>query len=57
MKMKTQQSKIYGMKQKESNRGIYSDTSLPQETRKNPNEQLNFSPKGSRKRTKKTQSE
>ena len=36
MKMKTQQSKIYGMKQKESNRGIYSDTSLPQETRKKP---------------------
>ena len=41
MKMETQHSKIYGMKQN-SKREIYSDSGLPQETRKISNKQANL---------------
>ena len=34
MKMETQHSKICGMQQSSSKREVYSDTGLPQETRK-----------------------
>ena len=34
MKIKTQLSKIYGMQQSSSKRKVYSNTDLPQETRK-----------------------
>ena len=40
--MKTLQLKTYGMQQK---REIYSNTILPQETRKTSNTQPNFTPK------------
>ena len=43
MKMETQHSKIYGMQQN-SKREIYSDSGLPQETRKISNKQCNFTP-------------
>ena len=43
--MKTQQLKTYGMQQSSSKREVYSNTILPQETRKTLNRQPNFTPK------------
>ena len=54
MTMKTQQLKTYRMQQKQSQKEVYSNTILPQETRKTSNRQLNFTPKTTGKRTKKT---
>ena len=45
MTMKTQQIKTYGMQQSSSKREVYSNTILPQETRKTLNRQANFTPK------------
>ena len=57
MTIKSQQSKSYGMQQKQFKREVYSNTSLPQETRKISNQQPNFTPKATReRRTDKTQS-
>ena len=58
MKMGTGQSKIYGLWQKGSSKGkVYSNNSLPQETRKISTKQFNVMTKGARKRrTNKTQS-
>ena len=39
-----------------SKRDVYSDISLPEETRKISNKQPNLTPKGTRKRTNKAQS-
>ena len=50
MKMKTQQFKTYGIQQKQSKGEVYSDTNLPQETRKISNKQPNFTPKDTRER-------
>ena len=49
MTMKTQ-LKTYGMQQTSSKREVYSNTILPQETRKTSNRQPNFTPKTSGKR-------
>ena len=49
--MKTQQLKNYGMQQNISKREVYSNTTLPQETRKTFNRQPNFIPKTTGKRT------
>ena len=43
--MKTWQLKTYGMQQSSSKREVYSNTILPQETRKPSNRQPNFTPK------------
>ena len=57
MKTKTQKFKIYGMHKSSSKREVYSNRSLPQETRKISNKQSNPIPKGTRKRiTNKTES-
>ena len=48
--MKTQWSKTYGMQQNSSKREVYSNTSLPQETRQMTNKQSNYTPKGTRER-------
>ena len=57
MTMKTQWSKIYGMKQKQFSEGTLSAIILPQEIRKIPNKQPNLIPKATReRRAKKTQS-
>ena len=48
MTMKTQ-LKTYGMQQKHK-REVYSNTILPQETRKTMNRQYNFIPKATRER-------
>ena len=48
--MKTQQSKTYLMQQKSSKREVYSNTSLPQETRKISNKQSHLTPKGPKKK-------
>ena len=50
MTTKAQQLKTYGMLQKQSKEGIYSNTILPQETRKTSNRQRNFTPKTTGKR-------
>ena len=50
MTVKTQQLTTYGMQQKHSQRDVYSNTFLPQETRKTLNRQPNFTPKTSGKR-------
>ena len=52
MTMKTWQLKTYGMQQKCSKREVYSNTILPQETRKTSNRQPNFTPKTTGKRRK-----
>ena len=52
MTMKTQQFKTYGMQQKQLSEEGYSNTILPQETRKTLNRQPNFTPKTTGKRTK-----
>ena len=48
--MKTQQFKTCRIQQKQSKGEVYSDTNLPQETRKISNEQPNFTPKDIRER-------
>ena len=59
MTMTTRQLKNYGMRQNISKREVYSNTIVPQETRKTPNRQSNFTPKTTGRRrtttTKKTQ--
>ena len=45
MTMKTQQLKTYVMCKSSSKREVYSNTILPQETRKTLNRQPNFTPK------------
>ena len=50
MTMKTRQIKPYGMQQTRSKREVYSNTILPQETRKTSNRQPNFTPKITGKR-------
>ena len=55
--MKMDDLKSMGGSKSNSKREVYSDTSLPQETRKISNKQYNLTPKGTRKRrTNKTQS-
>ena len=54
MKIKTQQSKIFGMQQKGSKRKVDSNTGLLQEARK-ISKQPNLTPKGYRKKKNKTQ--
>ena len=56
MKLETQHSKIYGYSKSSSKKEIYSDTDLPQETRKISNKQPNLIPRSSRdkKRIRKT---
>ena len=51
--MKRQQSKPMGFSKSISKREVYSNTILPQETRKTSNRQPNFTPKttGKRRRT------
>ena len=57
MTMKIQRPKTYGMQQKQSKREVFSNTSLPQETRKMSNKQSNLTPKGIiERRRNKTQS-
>ena len=46
-----------GCSKSSSKREVYSYTSLPQETRKISNKQSNLTPKGTRERTNKTQSQ
>jgi len=48
--MKTRQIKPYGMQQTRSKREVYSNTILPQETRKPLNRQPNFTSKTTGKR-------
>ena len=56
MKMKTQQLKTYGMQQNSSKREVYSNTILPQATRKTSIRQPNVIPKTTgKRRTKNTQ--
>ena len=50
MTMKTRQLKTYGTQQSRSKREVYSNTILPQETRKTLNSQPNFTPKITGKR-------
>ena len=58
MTMKTQLSKTYGCSKSSSKREVYSNTSLPQETRKISNKQSKLTPKGTRERRRnKTQSQ
>ena len=55
MKMKTQQPKPMGFCKRSAKRGVHSNTSLLQETRKTSNKQPNLTPKSTRKiRKKKT---
>ena len=51
MTMKTRKLKTYGMQQKHFKREVYSNTVLPQETRKTSNRQPTFTPKTTGKRT------
>ena len=51
MTMKIQQLKTYGISKSSSRREVYSNTILPQETRKTLNRQPNFTPKTVGKRT------
>ena len=53
MAMKTRQLKTYGMQQSSSKREVYSNTILPQETRKPSNRQPNFTPTMTGKRRRK----
>ena len=48
--MKTQQFKTYGIQQKQSKGEVYSDTNLPQETRKISKKQPNFTLEDTRER-------
>ena len=58
MTIRTRQLKTYGMQQKQFQREVYSNTLLPQETRKTLNRQPNFSTKtNGKRRTKKPQSQ
>ena len=50
MTMKTRQLKTYRMQQKQFQREVYSNTILPQETRKTLNREPNFTPKTTGKR-------
>ena len=50
MTMKTGQLKTYGCSKSSSTREIYSNTVIPQETRKASNRQPNFTPKATGKR-------
>ena len=50
MTMKTQQLKTYVMCKSSSKREVYSNTILPQGTRKTSNRQPNFTPKTTGKR-------
>ena len=52
MTMKTQHSKPMGCRKSIAKREVYSNTTLPQETRKASNGQPNFTPKTTGKRTK-----
>ena len=54
--MKTQQPKPMGFCKRSAKRGVHSNTSLLQETRKTSNKQPNFTPKtiGKRKTNKQT---
>ena len=56
LKRKHNAPKSIGHSKSSSKKEVYSDTNLPQETRKLSNKQPNLIPKGTRKRTKKTQS-
>ena len=51
MTMKTRQLKTYGMQQKQFKREIYSNTILPQETRKISNKQPNPAPQLEKEQT------
>ena len=53
MKTKHNDSKSMGCSKSSSKRKVYSDTSLPQETKKDSDIQLNLTTKGTRKRTNK----
>ena len=58
MTIETRLPKTYGMQQKQFKREVYTNTSLPQETRNISNKQANLAPKAIReRRTKKTQSQ
>ena len=48
--MKTQQPKPMGFCKRSAKRGVHSNTSLLQETRKTSNKQPNFTPKATKKR-------
>ena len=50
MTMKIQQLKTYGMSKSSSRRDVYSNTILPQETRKTSDRQPNLTPKATGKR-------
>ena len=50
MTMKARQVKTDGMQKSSSKREVYSNTILPQETRKASNRQPNFTPKSTGKR-------
>ena len=55
MTMKTRRPKTYRMQQKHSEREVYTNTILPQETRNISNKQPNLTPKAIRgRRTKET---
>ena len=54
MTIRTRQLKTYGMQQKQFQREVYSNTLLPQETRKTLNRQPHFTPRATGKREKKT---
>ena len=54
-KKKETNDKTYGMQQKQFKREVYSNTILPQETRKTSNRQPHFTPKTTGKRTKNRQ--
>ena len=47
--METQWSNVYGVQKNSSKGEVYSNTNLPQETRKISNKQSNFTAKGTRK--------
>ena len=49
-KQKYKDSKSMGCRKTSFKRAVYSDSSLPQETRKLSNKQANLTPKGTRKR-------
>ena len=53
MTVKTRQPKPVGCSKSSSKREVYSNTILPQETRKTSNRQANFTPKATGKRRKK----
>ena len=50
MTMETRRPKTYGCNRSSAKREIYSNTSLPQETRKISNKQSNLTPRGTRER-------